>query len=91
MKCFMWSLSIGKGRVYLTQNVLHSCSLNSWYKLDRSDSIVVGIYGLQTDYDKDKKREILRKFADQLDQYSYNSGIFGNYYCEAIATKPKQR
>ena len=84
-------LEIGKGRIYLTHNIIHPLDLNSWFKLSKNNPVVVGIYGFQTDLDKDKKKTILKEFARRLDDVSYNSGSFGNCYCEAISSKPKQR
>ena len=84
-------LDISQGRIYLTQNIIQANSLNSWFKLAKDNSVVVGCYGFQTDLDKEKKKRIVGEFARRLDNVSYNSGSFGNCYFEAISSKPKQR
>ena len=84
-------LDIGKGRVYLTHNIVHPHDIRSWYKLSNRNRVVVGAYGLSSDKDRVEKIKAIRKFASELEDCTYNSGLVGKYYCETVQGRAKGR
>ena len=84
-------LELDIGRVYITNNIIDPYSLNSLYKLSPRNRIVVGAYGLYNDCDRTKKRELLRKFGKNLDEYTYNSSTGENGYFEIVQGRAKSK
>jgi len=82
-------LDIGLGRLYLTHNIHHMHDIRSWYKLSNSNRVVIGAYGFNSDKDKVDKIKALKEFASNLEDCTYNSGVAGNYYCEAVQGRTK--
>ena len=59
-------LEIGKGRVYLTQNLLKKNLLNSYrlLSMNKDNRVVVGVYGFLSDRNMNDKMKMLEDFAE---------------------------
>lgn len=60
-------LEIGKGRVYLTQNLLKKSQLNSYKLLSQNENnrVVLGVYGFERALDMEERLTNLEEFARQ--------------------------
>ena len=83
-------LDIRPGRIYITNNILNSINLDTWYKLAQKNEVVVGTFGLKTDQDIEKKRQVLREFQKEIEGSSMEQGTGSDCYFDIVHTRPRR-
>ena len=80
-------LDIAKGRLYMTHNMYSHKEANDWFELTKNNQVLIGVFGDESDKDREDKIQAVRARFDEIGAAYSNYGVRDHYYFYAMKSK----